>query len=154
MQKIIWLDDEPESISYERDTLIPDKINMKNIETVSCEKIDEFMEYIQFNEIEYDDIFIIDIMLIGEESILLANDESIEIPDDLMAGTILYTEFLKENFLNNLIVLYTSREHEGELFNRLIRDERYNRTLFLVDKWEKDTKFIDVLKKFIRSSNE
>jgi len=149
MQKLIWLDDEPESISYERDTLIPDKINMDNVEKISCENIDEFMESVFINGIKERDIFIIDIMLIGEKSILLPNDNSIEIPDDLMAGTILYTEFLRDRFPNNPIILYTSREHEGTIFDRFTRDKRYDKTLFLIDKWQKDTKFIEVLKKFI-----
>jgi hypothetical protein len=150
VQKIIWIDDVSESINYERNTLIPQRINTKNLEIHFYEQITELMEFLFENKINDDDIFIVDIMLMDEKNILLPNEEIIEIPDELMAGTILYSEYLKEKYPNNPVILYTSREHEGIVFNNIKRDSRYEESLFLIDKWEKDTKFIDVLKKLIK----
>lgn len=150
MQKIIWIDDVSESINYERNTLIPRRINTINLEIHFYEQITELMEFLFENEIQDDDIFIVDIMLMNEKNILLADEKIIEIPDELMAGTILYSEYLKEKFPNNPVILYTSREHEGLLFKNITRDSRYEESLFLIDKWEKDTKFIDVLKQLVK----
>jgi len=149
VQKILWLDDESLSISFERDILIPDEIDMINTKIVTFEKINELMEYISLNRVNDNDIFIIDIMLISEESIILANSTTIPIPNDLMAGATLYMEFLSDTFPNNPIILYTSREHSGNIFQYITNDERYEDTLFLIDKWKKDTEFISVLKKLI-----
>lgn len=148
MQKILWLDDESLSISFERDILIPDEIDV-TLKIVPFEKINELMEHIACKDIDINDIFIIDIMLISEEEIILPNEKSILIPNDLMAGATLYLEFLSDTFPDNPIVLYTSREHSGDIFKNIISDERYNNTLFLIDKWKKDTEFISVLKKLV-----
>jgi hypothetical protein len=148
VQKILWLDDESLSISFERDILIPDEID-KGLEIIRFEKIDELMEHIFVKEIKVDDIFIIDIMLISEEKIVLPNSKSIIIPNDLMAGITLYMEFLSDAFPNNPIILYTSREHSGDVFQHITSDKRYKDTLFLIDKWKRDTEFIAVLKNLI-----
>jgi len=148
VQKILWLDDESLSISFERDILIPDEIDV-TLKIVPFEKINELMEHIACKDIDINDIFIIDIMLISEEEIILPNEKSILIPNDLMAGATLYLEFLSDTFPDNPIVLYTSREHSGDIFKNIISDERYNNTLFLIDKWKKDTEFISVLKKLV-----
>lgn len=150
MQKIIWIDDVSESINYERNTLIPQRVDTTNLEIHFHEQITELMEFLFEHEIKDNDIFIVDIMLINEKYILLPDEKIIEIPDELMAGTILYSEYLKEKFPKNPVILYTSREHEGRLFNKITRDPRYEESLFLIDKWEKDTKFIDVLKQLIK----
>jgi hypothetical protein len=150
VQKIIWIDDVSESINYERNTLIPQRINTKNLEIHFYEQITELMEFLFENKINDDDIFIVDIMLMDEKNILLPNEEIIEIPDELMAGTILYSEYLKERYPNNPVILYTSREHEGRVFKNIKRDSRYEESLFLIDKWEKDTKFIEALNKLVK----
>jgi len=53
------------------------------------------------------------------------------------------------HFPDNPIILYTSREHSGNIFQYITNDKRYKDTLFLIDKWKKDTEFISVLKKLI-----
>ena len=150
MQKIIWVDDVIESINYERNTLIPQRINTENLKIYFYETIFELIEFLIEEKIYDRDIFIIDVMLIDEEEILLPNGMSVEIPDELMAGVTLYTSYLKEHFPNNPVILYTSREHEGRIFHNITRDTRYEKSLFLIDKWEKDTKFIDVIKTLIK----
>jgi len=150
----MWLDDETLSISYERDNLIPKRFDMQILDIIGFETISELMEYLSQNSISEEDIFVIDIMLIFEEQILLPDNTSITIPDELMAGAILYSEYLKDKFPNNPIILYTSREHEGEVFKNIINDPRFEKSLFLVDKWQKDTKFIEVLEKFIGEKDE
>ena len=152
MQKILWLDDESLSISFERDILIPDEIDV-TLKIIPFEKINELMEHIVCNDIDINDIFIIDIMLISEDKIILPDEKFILIPNDLMAGATLYLEFLSKTFPDNPIVLYTSREHSGDIFKNIISDERYNDTLFLIDKWKKDTEFISVLKSLVEGEN-
>jgi len=148
VQKILWLDDESLSISFERDILIPDEIDVA-LKIVPFEKINELMEYIYCNKIDFNDIFIIDIMLISEEEIILEKAKSIPIPNDLMAGATLYIEFLSDTFPDNPIILYTSREHSGDVFQHITNDERYEDTLFLIDKWKKDTDLISVLRSLV-----
>jgi hypothetical protein len=154
MQKILWLDDESLSISFERDILIPDEIDIIDLKIITFETISELMEYISCNEINSNDIFIIDIMLIEEEEIVFEDREVIPIPNDLMAGATLYIEFLSDLFSDNYIILYTSREHSGNVFQHIINDEHYEETLFLIDKWKRDTEFISVLKKILGVNNE
>jgi hypothetical protein len=149
MQKILWLDDESLSISFERDILIPDEMDSVALKIITFEKINELMEYITTSEVSVDDIFIIDIMLIAEEKIILSDGTVIPIPDDLMAGATFYTECLSNIFLDNPIILYTSREHSGNVFQNITSDRRYKNTLFLIDKWKKDTEFISVLKTLV-----
>jgi len=151
MSKLIWLDDESMSISYDRDVLIP-KIFGKSVKKIEFfENINELMAYIYQNKklINDNDIFIIDIMLTLEKHILLPDSTKISIPDNLMAGATLYTEYLKNTFPKNPTILYTSREHNEELFQNILNDTRYEDTLYLIDKWKKDTTFIQTLKKFI-----
>jgi len=152
MKKLIWLDDDSISISYDKDVLLPKYFSDSSYKIEFFEKITEFMAFIyQHNkEIIDKDIFIIDIMLIDEDKIILPNSTSINIPDKLMAGVTLYTEYLKDAYPNNPTILYTSREHNDEVFYNIINDPRYGKTLFLIDKWKKDTAFIEILKKLIK----
>ena len=154
MQKILWLDDESLSISFERDILIPDEIVDVELKIITFEKINELMEYTVSQEVGHRDIFIVDVMLIDEKEIVLRNSKTIPIPDDLMAGATLYIEFISEAYPNNPIILYTSREHSGNVFQHITNDKRYNDTLFLIDKWKKDTEFISVLKNLVGDDNE
>ncbi len=147
MQKLLWLDDEPFSISYEKDILIPEKF--PNIEIVSFEKIDELLEYLYAQEVNKRDIFVIDIMLLFEDSFTTPQQKNITIENDLMAGVILYREYLKSSYINNPILLYTSREHDRGIFNNIFEDDRYDKSLFLIEKAQKDTLFLDILRKFI-----
>ncbi len=147
MQKLLWLDDEPYSISYEKDILIPEKF--PNIKIFSFEKIDELLEYLHDKELDENDIFVIDIMLLFEEGFMTPQFEKIVIENDLMAGVILYREYLKNNYIKNPILLYTSREHEKGIFKNIFEDKRYDESLFLIEKAQKDTLFLDVLRKFI-----
>ncbi len=147
MQKLLWLDDEPFSISYEKDILIPEKF--PNIEILSFEKIDELLEYLYDNEIDKNDIFVIDIMLLFEDSFMTPQFEKKVIENDLMAGVILYREYLKKSYINNPILLYTSREHDRGIFKDIFEDNRYDKSLFLIEKAQKDTLFLDVLRRFI-----
>ncbi len=152
MKRLIWLDDDSISISYDRDVLIPKNFNEDLYKVNFFEKITELMAFLyqHSKDIAPTDIFIIDIMLIDERKILLPDSTSISIPDKLMAGVTLYTEYLKETYPNNPTILYTSREHHEEVFHNITNDPRYNDTLFLIDKWKKDSAFIDVLKKLIK----
>jgi len=150
MQKILWLDDDARSISHDRDILIPDHFGVSAVNIFSFERIDELLEYLWANMLHDNDIFIIDIMLISEDEIFFPESKPIYIPDDLMAGATLYQEFLRKRYPNNPILLYTSREHDGNIFKAIEKDTRYGSSVFLVDKWKKDTIFIDVLKQLIR----
>ena len=149
MCKIVWLDDEPESISYEKNVLIPDKFSQKKIDIYLCETIDELLEKITQDDFDEKSILLIDIMLLSEESFTIPAGDKIPIENDLMAGTILYREYLRDNFPSNPIILYTSREHEKDIFNHITNDEKYNQTLFLLEKSKKDTDLLEVLSKFI-----
>jgi len=153
VQKLLWLDDDARSISHERDILIPDYFEIATIKIISFEKIDELLEYLWANTIHENDVFIIDIMLISEDEIMFPEEKTIFIPDDLMAGATLYQEFLRNKYPMNPIVLYTSREHDGDIFKTIKRDSRYGKNIYLIDKWKKDTEFIDILKKIIRKPN-
>ena len=153
MRKVLWLDDESVSISYEKDVLIEEKFpNSFNI--LTFERIDELMEFIsQEPEISDKVIFVIDIMLIDEEEFMTPQKEKIQIENDLMAGTILYRQYLKGAFTKNPIILYTSREHEKSIFKHIIEDERYEKTLFLVEKTKKDTLFLEIFGNFAKEQS-
>ncbi len=148
MRKVLWLDDEVVTISYEKDVLIqerfPDKFDISTFE-----RIDELLEHICENGVGEDDIFVIDIMLIEEDEFKIPDGEKIIIENDLMAGTIFYRQYLKDKFKNNPIILYTSREHEKSLFQNILDDERYEKSLFLVEKPHKDTIFMDIFKRLL-----
>jgi hypothetical protein len=155
MKKLLWLDDDPMSISYDKDALIPNEFDDCDFKIEFFEKISELMEFLYQNSktINSNDIFIIDIMLMDEEKIILPNSDTISIPDDLMAGAILYSEFLKDKYPDNPIILYTSREHQSEIFQNITNDPRFHSSLFLIDKWKKDTSFIEVISKFLREQS-
>lgn len=150
MRRVLWLDDETVSISYERDILIDEKFpNQFNI--LTFERIDELLEFIDdHSPIDKSDIFVIDIMLIEEYEFKIPSGDKIPIENDLMAGTILYRQYLKDVFTENPIILYTSREHEKSLFQNIIDDKRYNKTLFLVEKTQKDTLFLEILDNLLK----
>ncbi len=153
MRTILWLDDECESVSYEQEIEVPDRFAEIDITIKAYEKINELLEYIvSDNQIDHRDIFIIDIMLILEEGFVKPNGDKVIIENDLMAGTILYREYLKDAFIINPIILYTSREHEKNIFQTITEDERYNKTLFLVEKSKKDTQFFPLLDRLIRGN--
>ena len=149
MRIILWLDDEAASISYEKDVLIDEKFPNK-FKIVTFERIAELLEFIELEEVSDDDIFVIDIMLIDENGFKKPNEDKVIIENDLMAGAILYREFLKENFVKNPIILYTSREHDKSIFQHIVDDERYNKSLFLVEKTQKDTLFLEIIEKLIK----
>jgi len=155
MKKLLWLDDDPMSISYDKDVLIPEQFKECDFKIEFFEKISELMEFLYQNSktINSNDIFIIDIMLIDEEKIILPNSDTISIPDDLMAGATLYLGFLKNSYPDNPIILYTSREHQSEIFKNITSDPRFNNTLFLIDKWKKDTSFIETISKFLKEQS-
>ncbi len=149
MRKLLWLDDELVSISYEKDILIQDKFpNALNI--ITFEKIDELLEYLHTNEIDKKDILVIDIMLLLEYEFIVPNKEPILIENDLMAGTILYREYLKFAYPENPILLYTSRENEKEIFKHILDDKRYGISLFLIEKSKKDTLFLEIIEKLLK----
>jgi len=150
MKKILWLDDEPVSISYEKDVLIPDNFDDNLFEIKAFDMIDELLEYISKNKINKDDIFIIDIMLVGEERIITPKKDIIEIKNDLMAGATLYSDFFKENFPNNVFILYTSRENEEVIFQNIMHEPKFGKTLFMIEKSQKDTELLKILGKFLQ----
>ena len=149
MSKILWLDDESESVSYEQEIEIPDRYG--DVEIFGYEKINELLEYIvSENSIHHEDIFIIDIMLIQEQGFIKPDGKHVGIENYLMAGTIFYREYLKDAFPLNPIILYTSREHEQNIFQSILEDERYDKNLFLVEKSKKDTQFFTLLDKLLK----
>jgi hypothetical protein len=150
MQKLLWLDDEPLTVSYEKNTLVPEHFDTKSFEILYFEKIAELMEYLYHHKLDAHDLFIIDIMLLFEKKMLLPDSTEVIIPDELMAGVTLYTEFLRHKYPQNPVILYTSREHDRRVFANIINDPRYGKTLFLIDKWQKDTKFLDILAHFMK----
>ena len=144
--KILWLDDNPSTIEYEIENILEKNPNTQ-IEVF--ERIDEFLEFLEENEIdEKDTIFIIDIMLIDEDKIVF-KDVDVTIPEDLMAGVHLYKECLKKYYPNVFTILYTSRGGEDEeVFDEFKEeDKRLNKTLFIIGKEEMETKFKEVLLK-------
>ena len=150
MRKVLWLDDEAVSISYEKDVLIDEKFpNMFDI--VTFERIDELLEFLDSEKsVDKNDIFVIDIMLIDEDEFLTPKREKIQIENDLMAGTILYRQYLKFAYPDNPIILYTSREHERSIFQNILDDNRYGESLFLVEKTQKDTIFLEIFEKLLK----
>lgn len=150
VQKIFWIDDDARSISYERDILVPDYFGIATVKIISFDCIDELMEYLWGNEIDINDIFVVDIMLISEYEIIFPGQKPIVIPYDLMAGATLYHEFLRKKYPKNPVVMYTSREHSSDIFKHIINDLRYGKDIFLVEKWKKDTDFIEILKKLVK----
>ncbi len=151
MCTILWLDDESESVSYEQEIEIPDRFPKIDIEIKSYEKIDELLEYIMStNDIDNNVIFIIDIMLILEKSFKKPDGGKVKIENDLMAGVVFYSEYLKDAYPLNPIILYTSREYEEDIFNPITEDERYDKTLFLIEKAKKNRDFFSLLDKLIK----
>ncbi len=151
MCTILWLDDERESVSYEQEIEIPDRFSNIDIEIKSYEKIAELLEYLMTSkDIDYNVIFIIDIMLILEKSFKKPDGCKIEIKNDLMAGVVFYSEYLKDAYPLNPIILYTSREYEEDIFKPIVEDERYDKTLFLVEKAKKNRDFFSLLDKLIK----
>jgi hypothetical protein len=153
MKKLVWLDDSPESISYEKDVLVPEILKGYEYKINFFETIRELMEFLYHHagEVRDEGIFVIDIMLM-ENEMILPNGNEVEIPDELMAGTIVYIDYLRDAFPQTPVILYTSREHEGEIFQNIIHDPRYGETLFLVDKWKKDADFIGVIAKLLKET--
>jgi hypothetical protein len=150
MLKLLWLDDEPLTVSYEKNTLVPEHFDSCDFEILYFEKIAELMEYLYHHKVHTEDLFVIDIMLLFEKEMLLPDSTQVTIPDELMAGVTLYTEFLRHKYPQNPVILYTSREHDQRVFANIISDPRYGETLFLIDKWQKDTKFLETLAHFIK----
>jgi len=152
MKKLLWLDDDPVSISFDKDVLVPDTFDASLYKVVYFEKIRELSEYLyqHSDEVTKEDIFVIDIMLYDEPEIILPDGTKVEVPDVLMAGTIFYTEYLKVWYPDNPVVLYTSREHQNEIFQNITSDPRFGESLFLVDKWKNDSDFIEVLGRLLK----
>jgi len=142
---IIWLDDKPETVSFEIEHL---EKNNENINIKLFEKIDELLNYLENNKISQEEtIFIIDVMLINEKEIIF-KDINITIPVELMAGVTLVEECLDKYFSNIPTVIYTSRGGEdAEVFNRLQNNKRYNKNLFIIGKEDFDTTFKIVMTK-------
>ena len=147
---MIWLDDEPLTVSYDKNVLIPDRFDTDSFTIVYLEKIAELMEFLYHHTVTPDDLFIVDIMLLFEKEILTPDSRKIEIPDELMAGVTLYREFLRERYPQNPVILYTSREHDEKMFTHITSDPRFGKSLFLIDKWKKDTLFVDTLAHFLK----
>jgi len=149
MRRVLWLDDEAVSISYEKDVLIDEKFPNK-FDIVTFERIDELLEFLDIEKVDKHDIFVIDIMLIDEDEFITPQREKIPIENDLMAGTILYRQYLKSAYPENPIILYTSREHEKSIFKNILDDERYGESLYLVEKTQKDTLFLEIFEKLLK----
>ncbi len=150
MRRVLWLDDEAVSISYEKDVLIDEKFPNK-FDIVTFERIDELLEFLDVDEkVDKTDIFVIDIMLIDEDEFVTPEREKIPIENDLMAGTILYRQYLKSAYPDNPIILYTSREHEKSIFQNILNDDRYGDSLFLVEKTQKDTLFLEIFENLLK----
>ncbi len=151
MKIVVWLDDSPESISLEKDVLVPELLADEAYEIKFFETIRELMEYLYHHaeEVRKNGIFIIDIMLMENKMILL-NGTEVNIPHRLTAGTIVYLDYLRDAFPDTPVVLYTSREHEEKTFQKITSDPRYGKTLFLVPKWKKDDDFVGVVARLIK----
>ncbi len=141
---VLWLDDKPMTIDYEIELI---REMNPNIVIKTFIKIDELLVYLETNEITKDTIFIIDVMLINETEIDF-RDTQVAIPEELMAGVILYEECLDRYFHRISTILYTSRGGgDQDIFQEIQDDERFEKTLFVVGKEELDTKFKETLKK-------
>ncbi|MFK5975817.1 MAG: hypothetical protein QM493_04865 [Sulfurovum sp.] len=141
--QILWLDDNLDSIEYELE-LIRESNTSINIETF--ENINELLGYLDNDIDENETIFIIDIMLINEDSIVF-KEVNANIPIDLMAGVILYEECLNRYFPLTPTILYTSRGGDDQdIFKRVRRDNRFDKTLFVIGKEELETNLKDTLK--------
>ena len=152
MRKIIWIDDEMASISYEKNFLLPNNVDLSDAQIQYYEYIDELLEFLEDNEINDNDIFIIDIMLLDEFVINIDENTQIEIENDLMAGATLYTEFLQKKYPKNYYILYTSRENDKNIFKTLMGYDEYEKTLFVISKSQKDTKLISILSKLLKDN--
>ncbi len=142
---ILWLDDKPITIDYELELIR--EVN-QDIAIYTFTKIDELLEYLETNKNIQDTIFIIDVMLINEKDIDF-KDTQVAIPEELMAGVILYEECLNRYFDDIPTILYTSRGGgDQDIFKEIQNDDRFKEdSLFVVGKEELDTKFKEVLKK-------
>ena len=137
---LLWLDDNPEMLSYEQ-KLISEDINIINFQL-----IDELLEYLEENILIIEDtLFVIDIVLINENLIFFKDVEFLT--EDFNAGIDLYTKVLDIYFPNIPVILYTSRPTDSDYHNIIRVNDRFNKTLFLLNK-DKFEDLVNIINKF------
>ena len=141
--KILWLEDDLEAIEYEAYILLPEVF--KDLEVETFQTIANLIDYINQNDIS-DVIFLIDLMLIGESRYICLDKKEKFIKNELVAGYELYQTTLK-NF-DNKVIFYTSRTKDKNL-DILFNDEKFNKTIFFIEKDKKDTELLKILKKIL-----
>ncbi len=151
MIKILWLDDDIESIEYETTISLPEEF--QNIQIEVFQRIAEFIDYLSENRKDIKNaIFIIDLMLIGESKYISFDGTEKIIKNELVAGIEFYQNSLQE--FDNSIIFYTSRSSDEKIFEHIFDNkQKLKSPIYFIEKDKKDTEFTEQLKTLINKIN-